>query len=126
MKPINYAILVVIVVMLALGLAANKAHAKDQKFGVSVTLPLNMKNIGERGTITIYGESYSSTSYYSYQSIDESVTTNTTNNDNRIDNRVSNTDRSIHTTTNNSTINNTSNTPTTVQVSGSENHVQVH
>lgn len=123
MKPIDYALLAVILVMLALGLLANTAHAKDQKFGVSITVPLNLKNIGDRGTLTLYGESYSSSSFYSYQSIDESVTT--TNNDNRVDNRVTNTDRSTH-TTNNTTSNSTSVNQNNINVNGINNHVQVH
>ena len=57
-----------------------QANARDYSVGASITIPLNMQNIMERGTLTISGEMRSSVTIN--QMIDASVTTinNTTDN----------------------------------------------
>ena len=61
MKAIeNFVMCVVCAVLMVLFVMCivDRAEAKEFKVGMSITVPLNFKNIGERGTITIFGEAF--------------------------------------------------------------------
>lgn len=88
--------------------SATHAQAQDYTVGASVTVPLNMKDIGNRGTFTLYGETCISRTNNYYTTIDNSVTTKT--------------NKKITNNTTNNTNNNTNNN-NNVKVSGHSNIV---
>jgi len=120
------AILTAICLFLAFSVI-NRAEARENRIGISITVPLNLRLPGERGTITIYGEVYDA-DRCSYTAIDNSITTV----DSSVDNRVTTTDRSNTTNTtltvtqSSTTISNTTNSNTCINTNGINNHVQIH
>ena len=88
MTRVNVMAMVAAMVMMV---CVANVHARDWSVGAAITVPLNMKNIMERGTLTISGEMRSSVVVNNI--IDASVTTvnnNTTNVTNKNTNHVHN------------------------------------
>lgn len=104
-----------VVGFMALAAFYSPAHA-GEKFGISMTLPLDVNLWRSHGTVTIYAETYDEDIY---SIIDNSVVNNTDNSVNHsnngnstrntdIDVSVRNTDRSVTNHTNMTSINQTS------------------
>ena len=111
--------LLIIAVLVVMSVWVKEANAHEYKVGLSMTVPLNFRDVGERGTMTMYVEAYEADRYNSYTAIDNSVTT--------VDNSTSNrtTNRTTTNTTTTQTITNSTNNSTSVSVHGSCNNVHV-
>lgn len=114
-------------------LNVKEVHSKEWKAGISVTVPLNFRDAGERGTVTFNFEAYDA-DRYSYSAIDNSITSVDNSTDrSRVDNRVTTTNTTTqsrtnitHTTNHTHTSSTTNNSNTNVSVVNGFGHTNVN
>ena len=91
MKKSIIIILISFITSIILTRISAQADAYDYKVGLTLTIPLNFKDISNKGTLSLHLETYNSIDYY----INKATNNNTTNND------TTNNDITNNNTTNN-------------------------